>query len=97
MAAHIKKRSHCTKEERLDYQNIVMPMCKFGCDDLYERGIIGIKDGQIVAFESDITTPVVEAKLKGLVGQVCSYWGKAGAVYFNWHVSRWGARKKRSN
>lgn len=38
VAAHIKKRAHCTDEEKLDYKNIVMPMCKFGCDDLYEKG-----------------------------------------------------------
>ena len=47
VAAHKKKRSHCTDEERKD-PNIVMPVCLFGCDTLYERGIISVENGGIV-------------------------------------------------
>ncbi|WP_374055822.1 hypothetical protein [Rossellomorea sp. FM04394] len=47
VAAHKKKRSHCTDEERKD-PNIVMPVCLFGCDTLYERGIISVESGSIV-------------------------------------------------
>src|SRR5690606_36429304 len=36
-AAHKKKRSICSEEERTD-PNIVMPVCVFGCDHLYEDG-----------------------------------------------------------
>jgi hypothetical protein len=38
VAAHVKKRSECSDEERRDYKHITMPMCKFCCDDLYEKG-----------------------------------------------------------
>ena len=43
-AAHKKKRSLCSPSERRDL-HIVMPMCVFGCDYLYENGVIRIKDG----------------------------------------------------
>jgi hypothetical protein len=39
VAGHIKARSSCSKEERLD-PNIVMPICKVGCDELFEKGYI---------------------------------------------------------
>ena len=47
IAAHKKKREECPDHERRD-PHIVMPMCVFGCDFLYERGHIYIKDGTIV-------------------------------------------------
>lgn len=37
VAAHIKKRSFCSDEEKLDFDSIVLPMCKFGCDELYRE------------------------------------------------------------
>lgn len=49
VVAHIKKRSVCTEEEKRDFDNIVMPNCTFGCDELFERGYIGVNaDGRIV-------------------------------------------------
>ena len=44
VAAHIKKRAACTDSERLDVGNVVMSACKFGCDELFERGYITIAD-----------------------------------------------------
>lgn len=40
VAAHIKKRSLCTDEEKADIPAIAMLACKFGCDELFERGMI---------------------------------------------------------
>jgi len=37
VTAHLKKRAECTYEEKLDL-NIVVPMCRLGCDALYEGG-----------------------------------------------------------
>ena len=44
--AHKKKRSQCTEAERRD-PYIVMPLCVFGCDFLYEERHIVIKDGMV--------------------------------------------------
>lgn len=41
--SHIKKRCMCSLEEKKDYKNIVVPMCKFGSDELYEKGYISVK------------------------------------------------------
>ena len=47
-AAHKKKRSICSDDERRD-PHIVMPICVFGCDFLYEHGHINIRDGMVSA------------------------------------------------
>jgi len=46
VTAHKKRRADCNNEERID-PNIVMPLCQFGCDFLYERHFVVIKDGVI--------------------------------------------------
>lgn len=48
VAAHKKKRSECNTSERLD-PNIVMPLCLFGCDYLYEKRLVTIDNGFIRA------------------------------------------------
>ena len=42
IAAHIKKRAACADAERRDVRHVIMAACKFGCDELYERGYITI-------------------------------------------------------
>lgn len=39
VAAHIKPRSSCTYEERVN-PRIVMSLCKLGCDDFFEKGYL---------------------------------------------------------
>lgn len=46
VTAHKKKRSECNDAERLD-PYIVMPLCKMGCDYLYEHMYIYILDGKV--------------------------------------------------
>lgn len=49
VAAHIKPRSECSDDEKRDIKNVAMPNCKFGCDELWERGYISVNgDGQLV-------------------------------------------------
>jgi len=38
VAAHIKPRSKCSVSERKN-PNVVMPICKVGCDDFFEKGM----------------------------------------------------------
>jgi len=89
VAAHIKKRSKCTDEEKLDFENIVMPMCKFGCDDLFEKGFISVKNGEIELLEEykKNLTPAVEEYLRKIIGQPCSYWHHGTRDYFEWHYN----------
>lgn len=46
--AHKKKRAICTESEKTDPQ-VVFPLCVFGCDYLYESGMVRIKNGKAVS------------------------------------------------
>ncbi|MBL8205365.1 MAG: hypothetical protein JNM09_14105 [Blastocatellia bacterium] len=59
VAAHKKKRQYCSEQERLD-PDIVMLLCKFGCDHLYEEGFILIENGKVV--ENPIKKPKGEER-----------------------------------
>lgn len=85
VAAHIKKRADCTETERRDYKNIIMPMCKFGCDELYEKGYIYIEKGKVVASLNKYITPRIKDYLDEIININCSYWAKATEKYFSWH------------
>ena len=48
-AAHIKPRSRCSDDERRDLEYIAMPACVFGCDVLYENGLITLsQSGEVL-------------------------------------------------
>ena len=48
-AAHIKPRARCSDEERRDLENIAMPACVFGCDVLYENGLVTLaQSGEVL-------------------------------------------------
>jgi len=85
--SHIKKRSECTLEEKLDIKNIVMPMCKFGCDDLYEKKYIYINDGFVKFNESIETNIAIRKKISELINNVVSskYYNKTSKKYFDFN------------
>lgn len=86
VAAHIKKRANCSNEERLDVQNIVASMCKFGCDELYERGYIGIDDtGTISIINPNVSNQAIKNYLKDILGKSCAKWSPSTRKYFEWH------------
>ncbi len=64
VAAHIKKRSECTLKEQND-KSIVMPMCNFGCDELYENGYISVKQGKVVQIKKEPLVQEFMDKIKG--------------------------------
>ena len=52
VASHIKPRNLCSHEERLD-PSIATLMCLLGCDSLYERGYLRVRDdGAIYRFNA---------------------------------------------
>ncbi|PTS92727.1 HNH endonuclease [Pedobacter sp. HMWF019] len=83
-AAHIKKRAECSHEDRID-PNIVMPMCRMGCDDLYERGYISIKDGKVIGLRQEHTTPAIEKAKDAVIGNDCTHYNDQTMKYFEWH------------
>jgi hypothetical protein len=52
VASHIKPRNLCSQQERL-HPNIATLMCLLGCDSLYERGYLRVRDdGAIYRFNA---------------------------------------------
>lgn len=85
VAAHIKKRSDCELEEKKDFKNIAMSACKFGCDDLYEKGYILVHDGIIVVNRKKYISPNVELYIKNIAGNICGRWNSSTYKYFTAH------------
>jgi len=85
VAAHIKPRSECAEEERRDYEHIVMPMCKLGCDELYERGYLSVSSGGVVATLHSATDSLSN-KLANLLGRTIAPLSTSQQTYFDWHL-----------
>jgi hypothetical protein len=85
VAAHIKKRSVCTDDERRDLGHIAMAACVFGCDALYETGYLTVDtDGRIRAASFGGKSAVAQ-RLAELEDRSCPAFGPASAKYFEWH------------
>ncbi len=84
IAAHIKPRSKTDESERKNVF-IVVPMCSFGCDALYEKGWVGVVEGKVVRLLKDKTDSVVEKKIVDLVGRTTKYQDAERIKYFRWH------------
>ncbi len=79
--SHIKKRCICTEEERKDI-NVVVPMCAFGCDELYEKGFVGVADGKVVTIkESGIET--VDNYISSIDGNTVDRYNENNKKYFD--------------
>lgn len=85
IAAHIKKRSECDRDERLDYKNNIAPMCKLGCDDLFEKGYLIVEDGRVRQGPLDPTTEAVHQYVDQVDGRRCQHWSDGSAQYFRYH------------
>lgn len=86
VAGHIKKRSKCTREEKLDVENIAMPVCKFGCDDLFEKGYIRVNnEGFIYSSNTKGLTEYVKKHITSLSDIKCLNHNDKTEGYFKWH------------
>ena len=86
VAAHIKKRASCNDDERKDF-NVVMSACKFGCDDLFEKGYISVKDGRFIQLPKRPITEELERYTSELKDKVCEYYSDDTKKYFDWHYN----------
>ena len=83
VAAHKKRRDRCDDDERTD-PHIVMPMCLFGCDYLYENLLIRVRDGKIVRGPSVPVSEFEQGAVDALIGRsVSPRWLKDSSDYFD--------------
>lgn len=86
VAGHIKKRSKCTREEKLDVDNIAMPVCKFGCDELFERGYIRVnEDGGVFSTNEYNATDFLWKYILRVMENKCLSHNNLTEKYFKWH------------
>ncbi len=91
IASHIKKRSLCSKSEKLDYKNIVVPMCVFGCDSSFEKGYIFVDSAGFIRLNDKKTiTPDVETSLKAIKDSKCLIFNMNNKKYFETHRKEFG-------
>jgi hypothetical protein len=85
-AAHIKRRSACSDEERRDLSNVAMPACLFGCDTLYELGFVAVgADGRIEVSSEHVDDPALGPRLLALAGRRCATATSGRLAYYAWH------------
>ena len=87
VAAHIKKRSECSLDEKKDLNYIATAMCVLGCDSLFEKGYIGVKQGKVVAIKTPSTNGA-QSHIDMLVGEECRGWNASNEKYYNWHFDK---------
>jgi hypothetical protein len=85
-AAHIKRREGCSLEERLDYTNNVVLMCTLGCDELFERGYIAVREGRVGRGKAAWLTPSVEDYIAMISDRLCLPYYRGSGVYFDAHA-----------
>lgn len=86
IAAHIKRRADCSDHERRDYAHNVAPMCTFGCDALFERGVLVVENGRIRQGKRVQLTERVREYVAALVDEPCAIWNPQNEGYFRWHA-----------
>lgn len=91
VAAHIKRRSACTDDEKRDYANVVMPNCTFGCDTLFGRGLIAVNDNGKFQISPmlDYGDAAGQYLQDFVAGSTCQLWSQNPATrpYFNFHYN----------
>lgn len=82
--SHIKKRSKCNEIEKRDY-NVVIPMCRFGCDELFEKGYITVNDdGKVIQLKESININV-QGYIDRIINLDCVGFNSLNSKYFDWH------------
>jgi hypothetical protein len=83
ITAHKKKRSLCNQKERLD-PYIVMPLCVFGCDHLYENRLVAIAGGKVVGHPKKAIGVGERKAIEQVSGRrIPDEWLRGDATYFD--------------
>ena len=82
VAAHIKPRSKCSISERKN-PNVVMPVCKVGCDDFFEKGYLIVDEHGILQIKRNLSSSSALASILDFYeGKQCTHFNESTAVFF---------------
>lgn len=86
ICAHIKRREDASEEERIN-PLIVAPMCKFGCDALFEAGAIIVDSNGIIQTNNHVAQKSSDllAAANELAGKQCSRFEEGNEEFFAHH------------
>ncbi|MDB3962361.1 hypothetical protein N9427_04225 [Paracoccaceae bacterium] len=85
VAAHIKPRSKCSISERKN-PNVVMPVCKIGCDDFFEKGYLTVNaKGKITPNTKGVRLSDLYNILKKYDGKFCTHFNDQTKYFFKFH------------
>jgi hypothetical protein len=86
VAAHIKRRESCCDEERKSF-DVIMKACKFGCDELFERGYIYVDAQGVIQPSPNFqkSTEDLKQAAVGLIGRPTPAYTESSAAHFKWH------------
>ena len=91
VAAHIKKRSDCTEEEKVDIPAVAMIACALGCDALFEHGYVTVTDdGMIQATKKSDGEEHLRELVQGLHSRSVTNFNQDSIPYFTWHRANSG-------
>ncbi|MDA9836532.1 hypothetical protein N9C20_02205 [Luminiphilus sp.] len=86
VTAHIKPRSKCSTSERIN-PNVVMPVCKLGCDDFFEKGYVVVDmEGFVRITGTKQLSADLHLALADLEGKVCSHFGPSTKEFFSYKL-----------
>lgn len=80
----LRSGQNVVRKKRETFQISRYFMCKTGCDDLFEKGYIAVKDGVIIIVGKPFTR-ALGMKIEALKGRECLGWKKESEKYFEWH------------
>ncbi|TWI91297.1 hypothetical protein [Chitinophaga japonensis] len=82
--AHIKKRSECLDEEKINI-NVVMLNCPI-CDSLYEQGYIGVENGSVITLRKERIAKDLLNLITDIEGNICLIYSTKNSHFFSWHI-----------
>lgn len=87
-AAHIKRRSICTDEEKRQLAAVAMLNCRFGCDELFGKGFVSVDGGGRIQLSELLQEgPAHQYAIKHLANQNSAAWAERVATreFFEFH------------
>ena len=84
IAIHIKPRNLCSHEERMN-SNVATLMCSLGCDSLYERGHLRIRDDGAIYRINTNGSEGLKSYMKRYEGRYLTFNSEAEREFFRFH------------